>query len=60
MTLDNYILQYYSGKSMPRYKSQIEQYQAYRNGAAEQSTYTEIVEYIGYLRDKKLHPKNPD
>ena len=58
MTLDNYILQYYSGKSMPRYKSQIEQYQAYRNGAAEQSTYTEIVEYIGYLRDKKLHPKS--
>lgn len=58
MTLDNYILQYYSGKCMPRYKSQIEQYKAYRNGAAEQSTYTEIVEYIGYLRDKKLHPKS--
>jgi site-specific recombinase XerD len=57
MTLDEYFLQYYSAESMPRYKSQIEQYKAYANGKAEQSTYTEIVEYIGYLRERKLHPK---
>ncbi len=57
MSLDKYILQYYSSKSCPRYMSQIEQYQAYKNGTAEQSTYPEIIEYIGYLRDRKLHPK---
>jgi site-specific recombinase XerD len=57
MILKDYILQYYSNKSLPRYINQIEQYKAYQGDKAEQSTYTEIVEYIGYLRDQNLHPK---
>jgi integrase/recombinase XerD len=57
MILKDYILQYYSNKSLPRYINQIEQYKAYQGDKAEQSTYTQIVEYIGYLRDQNLHPK---
>ena len=57
-TLDEYILQYYSGNCLPRYKSQIEQYKAYTGDKAEQATYTDIITYLGYLREKKLHPKS--
>jgi integrase/recombinase XerD len=57
MTVETYILQYYSSKSLPRYISQIEQYKAYQGNKAEQATYTDIIQYIGYLRDQKLHPK---
>lgn len=57
MTVETYILQYYSSKSLPRYINQIEQYKAYIGDKVEQATYTDIIQYIGYLRDQNLHPK---
>ena len=58
MTLENYIRQHYSEKSIPRYTRQIEQFISYIGGQSEQTTYTEIIEYLGKLRDRKLHPKS--
>ena len=58
MTLENYIRQHYSEKSVPRYARQIEQFKSYIGDQSEQTTYTEIIEYLGILRDRKLHPKS--
>ena len=58
MTLENYISQHYSEKSIPRYTRQIEQFISYIGSQSEQATYTEIIEYLGKLRDRKLHPKS--
>ena len=58
MTLENYIRQHYSEKSVPRYSRQIEQFKSYIGEQSAQATYTEIIEYLGKLRDRKLHPKS--
>ena len=58
MTLDDYIRQHYSEKSVPRYTRQIEQFISYIGNQTEQATYTEIIEYLGKLRERKLHPKS--
>ena len=58
MTLDDYIRQHYSEKSVPRYARQIEQFKSYIGEQSTQATYTEIIEYLGKLRDRKLHPKS--
>jgi len=58
MTLENYIRQHYSEKSVPRYARQIEQFKTFIGEQSTQATYIEIIEYLGILRDRKLHPKS--
>lgn len=58
MTLDDYIRQHYSEKSVPRYARQIEQFKTYNGEQSGQATYIEIIEYLVILRDRKLHPKS--
>lgn len=57
MTLTTYILQHYSPTSAKGYLHHIRQYQLFMAERAEQATYTEVVDYIGTLRQQKLHPK---
>lgn len=57
MTLKEYIMQHYSRKSVRRYISQIEQFKAYQGGRIDDTKYSEVVEYLGVLRARNLHPK---
>lgn len=58
MTLEDYILQNYSSRSLPRYMNQIKLFKELRGEQAEQSNYSDIVEYIGDLRARNLHAKS--
>lgn len=58
MNLEDYIKQHYSEKSVPRYVRQINQFIAYQGVKIYETTYSEVVEYIGILRDRNLHPKS--
>lgn len=58
MTLKDYILQHYSEKSVPRYTNQINQFIGYQGSKINETSYNEVLEYIGVLRSKKLHPKS--
>lgn len=58
MTLKDYIRQHYSEKSVPRYMQQINQFISYQGAKINQTNYSEVVEYIGILRERKLHPKS--
>lgn len=55
--LQEYIESHYSHTSAPGYYTMINRYLAWANEKAETATYTDVVEYIGYLRKKGLHPK---
>lgn len=57
ITLEEYILIHYSERSVPRYTQQINQFIIYQGGNIYESTYSDIVEYIGVLRTRKLHSK---
>lgn len=58
MNLQEYISNHYSSKSVRRYTNQIDLFLDYRGELASQSTYSDIVEYIGMLRQRGLHPKS--
>ncbi|MBK8152561.1 MAG: phage integrase N-terminal SAM-like domain-containing protein [Saprospiraceae bacterium] len=58
MKLENYISQHYSTKSVKRYTRQIEQFKEVLGNNADQSNYQDILNYIGTLRERKLHPKS--
>jgi len=58
MTIEEYILDRYSEKSVPRYMNQINLFRETLGESAEQSTYSDIVNYIGDLRKRGLHPKS--
>jgi site-specific recombinase XerD len=58
MTLKDYIRQHYSEKSVPRYIQQINQFISYQGGEINKTNYSEVVEYIGILRERNLHPKS--
>ena len=58
MTLRNYIRQHYSEKSVPRYIQQINQFINYQGAKINETYYSEVVEYIGILRARNLHPKS--
>ena len=58
MTLKDYIRQHYSEKSVPRYMQQINQFISYQGSKIHQTSYSEVVEYIGILRARNLHPKS--
>ena len=58
MTLKDYIRQHYSEKSVPRYVQQINQFINYQGVKINETNYSEVVEYIGILRARNLHPKS--
>lgn len=58
MILQDYILQHYSAKSVSRYTRQIEQFKEILGEKAEKSNYQDILNYIGTLRERRLHPKS--
>jgi len=58
MKIEDYILDRYSEKSLPRYMNQINLFRATQGGSTEQSTYSDIVNYIGDLRERGLHAKS--
>ncbi len=58
MTLKDYIRQHYSEKSVPRYVQQINQFISYQGDKVYKTNYSDVVEYIGILRARKLHPKS--
>lgn len=58
MTLKDYIRQQYSEKSVPRYIQQINQFISYQGAKINETNYSEVVEYIGILRERNLHPKS--
>ena len=58
MKLENYISQHYSTKSVKRYTRQIERFKEVLGNNADQSNYQDILNYIGTLRERKLHPKS--
>ncbi len=58
MTLEDYIRQHYSEKSVSRYVQQINQFISYQGTKIYETTYAEVIEYMGILRARKLHPKS--
>ena len=58
MTLNEYILQHYSERSLARYLNQINQFKSYQGSRIDETSYSEVVEYIGVLRERNLHPKS--
>ncbi len=58
MTLKDYIGQHYSEKSVPRYIQQINQFISYQGSKINETSYNEVIEYIGILRARNLHPKS--
>lgn len=58
MKLEEYIKAHYSERSVTRYLQQINQFINYQGDKAEDTTYGEVVEYIGILRERKLHAKS--
>lgn len=58
MKIEDYIRQHYSEKSVARYTRQINQFIDYQGSKIYETSYREIVEYIGILRTRNLHPKS--
>ena len=58
MIVQEYILQHYSPKSVMKYTRQIEQFKEVVGDKADQSNYQDILNYIGTLRTRNLHPKS--
>lgn len=58
LELKNYIREHYSEKSIPRYTRLIEQFKTALGDKTNQSNYQDIMNYIGLLRERNLHPKS--
>lgn len=56
--LEAFMKQKYSHASVPGYLYSINRYIGYIGRKAETASYTDILEYIGYLRKLELHPKS--
>jgi integrase/recombinase XerD len=57
-TLDQYLNTHYSKTAITGYKHTINNYLAYTGKESKTATYHDILNYIGYLRTRKLHPKS--
>lgn len=57
-TLEQYILQNYSEKAAPGYIRQINQFADYQGDKIDETSYNEVLEYLGILRERNLHPKS--
>jgi site-specific recombinase XerD len=58
LSLESYVQEQYSPKATPGYLSMIKRYVGYSGDKALSAGYTEVLEYIGYLRKTGLHPKS--
>jgi integrase/recombinase XerD len=57
MTLKQYVEHHYSKTARGGYLNMIARYKTYMQEKAAIASYTEVLEYIGYLRKLRLHPK---
>ena len=58
MILQEYLQKEYSPTSISGYESMIIRFKLTLGERAEKATYTDILNYIGLLREQKLHPKS--
>lgn len=58
ISLEAYLKQHYSPKSISNYLSIASRFAAYMNNGQDKATYKNILEYIGYLRQSKLSPRS--
>jgi len=56
-TLESYLQEKYSKTSIAGYRYMINQYLVYVGKEAKKALYQDVLNYIGYLRTKQLHPK---
>jgi integrase/recombinase XerD len=57
MNLKEYLKNEYSKNAIGSYESTIKRYVLTMGNKAEQGTYTDVLDYIGLLREQNLHPK---
>ena len=57
-TLQQYLQEQYSKTSIGGYENIILRYTTYMQEKAETANYTDVLQYIGYLRKLQLHPKS--
>lgn len=57
-TLQAYLQEHYSKTSIGSYENMIIRYTTYMQEKAETANYTDVLNYIGYLRKLQLHPKS--
>lgn len=58
MTLEDYLKREYSPSSTGSYLNMINRFKLAMGTRADKATYTEILDYIGLLREQNLHPKS--
>lgn len=58
MNLEEYIREHYSPNGVRGYLSTIRKYREYMGEKTDTAKYGDIMEYIGHLRSRKLHPKS--
>lgn len=58
MTLEDYLKREYSPSSTGSYLNMINRFKLVMGTRADKATYTEILDYIGLLREQNLHPKS--
>jgi len=58
MTLRNYLLKKYSSTSIRSYENMIERFKITMGEGAEKATYTDVLDYLGMLRNQDLHAKS--
>tara|TARA_R110002074_G_scaffold397811_1_gene588716 strand:- start:1253 stop:2125 length:873 start_codon:yes stop_codon:yes gene_type:complete len=58
MTLEQYLQKEYSKTSVNSYKNIINRYLLTVGERAEKASYTDVLDYIGLLREQNLHPKS--
>lgn len=57
MILNEYLKKEYSKNAIGSYESTIKRYVLAMGNKAEQGTYSDVLDYIGLLREQNLHPK---
>lgn len=58
MTLQQYLKNEYSKTSLSGYENMINRFVLVLGSKAEKASYTDILDYIGLLREQNLHPKS--
>ncbi len=58
MNLKQYLQKEYSKTSISGYENMISRYQSALGSKAEKASYTDVLDYIGLLREQNLHPKS--
>ncbi len=58
MSLKEYLQSEYSKTSISGYENMINRFLLALGGKAEKASYTDVLDYIGLLREQNLHPKS--